>query len=92
MLAYSRWVSDAGIRGIPFAECRSYQNKTFLVLIPKKKGARDIQDFRPINLVGSLYKILAKVLANKLKRVIDKVVSNNQNAFEGGLDRFWMQP
>ena len=43
-----------------------------------------MQDFKPISLVGSLYKILVKVLANRLKSVIGKVVSNSQNAFVGG--------
>ena len=59
-------------------------NATFLVLIPKKEGASDVQDFRPISLMGSLYKIMAKVLANRLKRVMGKVVSYSQNAFVGG--------
>ena len=54
------------------------------MLIPKKEGASDVQDFKPISLVGSLYKIIAKVLANRLKRVMGKVVSNSQNAFVGG--------
>nr|CAN80153.1 hypothetical protein VITISV_037499 [Vitis vinifera] len=58
-------------------------NANFLVLIPKKGGAGDIQDFRSISLVGSLYKILAKVLTNRLKKVISKMVSNSQNAFVG---------
>ena len=40
-------------------------NVTFIALIPKKNGASNIRDFRPINLVGSVYKILAKVLANR---------------------------
>ena len=43
-------------------------NSTFLVLVPKKGGAEDLRDFRPISLVGGLYKILAKVLANRLKK------------------------
>ena len=64
---------------------------TFLVLILKKRAASDVQDFKPISLVGSLYKILAKVLVNKLKSVIDKVELNNHNAFVG-VDRLWMQP
>ena len=34
--------------------------------------------------MGSLYKIIVKVLANRLKRVMGKVVSNSQNAFVGG--------
>ena len=50
-------------------------NNTFLVLIPKKGGAEDLGDFRPISLLGGLYKLLAKVLANRLKKVIGKVVS-----------------
>ena len=52
-------------------------NATFLVLIPKKEGASDVQDFKPISLMGSLYKIIAKVLENRLKRVMGKVVSNS---------------
>ncbi|KAJ9690749.1 hypothetical protein PVL29_013085 [Vitis rotundifolia] len=60
-------------------------NTTFLVLIPKKGGAEDLSNFRPISLVGSLYKLFAKVLTNRLKKVVGKVVSTTQNAFvEGG--------
>ena len=55
-------------------------NSTFLVLIPKKETTEDIMDYRLISLVGSLYKILAKVLANRLKNV----VSAAQNAFVEG--------
>ncbi|RVW32661.1 Transposon TX1 uncharacterized 149 kDa protein [Vitis vinifera] len=59
-------------------------NSTFLVLVPKKGGADDLRDYRPISLVGGLYKILAKVLANRLKKVVSKVVSPTQNAFVEG--------
>ena len=59
-------------------------NTTFLVLIPKKGGAEDLGDFRPISLLGGLYKLLAKVLANRLKKVLGKVVSEDQNAFMKG--------
>ena len=59
-------------------------NNTFLVLIPKKSGAEDLRDFRPISLLGGLYKLLAKVLANRLKKVVGKVVSISQNAFVRG--------
>ena len=47
----------------------------FLVLVPKKGGADDLRDFRPIRLVERLYKLLAKVLTNRLKNVVGKVVS-----------------
>ena len=59
-------------------------NATFISLIPKKNGASNIRDFRPISLVGSVYKILAKVLANRLKEVLDQLVSESQNSFVGG--------
>ncbi len=44
-------------------------NATFLALIPKKLGVVDVNDFRPISLVSGVYKIIAKVLANRLKRI-----------------------
>lgn len=47
----------------------------------QKKVRKDIKDFRPISSVGGLYKLLEKVLANKLKKVIGKVVSNFQHVF-----------
>ena len=59
-------------------------NATFLVLIPKKEGVEDLKDFRPISLVGGLYKWLTKVLANRLKGVLAKVISMTQNAFVEG--------
>ena len=54
------------------------------MLIPKKGGAEDLKDFRPISLVGGLYKWLAKVLANRIKGVLAKVISTSQNAFVEG--------
>ena len=63
-------------------------NSTFLVLIPKKENAVDIKDFRPISLVGGLYKVLAKVLANRLKRVVGQVVSTAQKCVCGGKTNF----
>ena len=59
-------------------------NAMFLVLIPKKGGADDLRDFRPISLVGGIYKLLAEVLANRLKKVINRVVSPAQNSFVEG--------
>ena len=59
-------------------------NVTFIALILKKNGASNIRDFRPISLVGSVYKILAKVLTNRLKEVLDRLISESQNSFVGG--------
>lgn len=38
----------------------------------------------PFSLVSSVYKIIAKVLANRLRRVVEKIISNPQNAFVKG--------
>ena len=59
-------------------------NSTFIVMVPKKEGADDFKDFRPISLVGSLYKLIAKVLANRLKKVMSRLVNKAQNAFVEG--------
>ena len=59
-------------------------NATFLVLVPKGSTVKDLNDLRPINLVGSLYKILSKVLANIIKRVMGLIISQSQNAFVEG--------
>ena len=59
-------------------------NSTFIVMVPKKEGAEDFKDFKPISLVGSLYKLIAKGLVNRPKKVMDRVVNKAQNAFVEG--------
>jgi hypothetical protein len=56
-------------------------NSTFIVLIPKVDNPQRLIDFRPISLVGSMYKILAKLLANRLRLVLGSVISETQSAF-----------
>jgi hypothetical protein len=59
-------------------------NTTFIALIPKVESPQRLNDFRPISLVGSMYKILAKVLANRLHSIIGSVISDSQSAFVKG--------
>ena len=59
-------------------------NATFIILIPKKKGAKELRDFRPISLIGSIYKLFAKVLTERIKRVLAKLVDSRQMAFIQG--------
>ena len=59
-------------------------NKAFLVLIPKCQGAEQVGDFRPISLSNSIYLIIAKVLANRLREVINYLVGAAQTAFIPG--------
>ncbi|GJR46170.1 RNA-directed DNA polymerase, eukaryota, reverse transcriptase zinc-binding domain protein [Tanacetum coccineum] len=50
-------------------------------LIPKIPGANVVKDFRPISLIGSLYKIIAKILANRLVDKLGSIVNEVQSAF-----------
>jgi hypothetical protein len=59
-------------------------NSTFIALIPKVDNPQQFNDFRPISLVGSLYKILAMILANRLRLVIGSVIPDSQSAFIKG--------
>ena len=59
-------------------------NTTFIVLVPKKFEAEDLKDFRPISLVNSLYKLISKVLANRLKKVMSCLVNKAQISFVEG--------
>jgi len=56
-------------------------NTTFIALIPKVESPQKLSDFRPISLVGYLYKILAEVLANRPRLVVGKVISKTQSTF-----------
>ena len=59
-------------------------NASFLTLIPKKCNAVNIKDFCPISLVGNVYKLLSKVLANRLRAVLDNLISETQNSYVSG--------
>ncbi|GLT98877.1 hypothetical protein SLE2022_163520 [Rubroshorea leprosula] len=59
-------------------------NSSFLALIPKKLNPEQFKEYRPISLIGCLYKLLAKVLANRLKMVMEGIISESQAAFIGG--------
>uniref|UniRef100_A0A2N9I2D6 Reverse transcriptase domain-containing protein n=1 Tax=Fagus sylvatica TaxID=28930 RepID=A0A2N9I2D6_FAGSY len=72
-----------GPDGFPMAFFQSL-NATFLALIPKKSDAVEVKDFRPISLVGGVHKILAKLLANRLRLVLHTIISPSQNAFVQG--------
>ncbi|GJT95488.1 RNA-directed DNA polymerase, eukaryota, reverse transcriptase zinc-binding domain protein [Tanacetum coccineum] len=56
-------------------------NSSFITLIPKIPNANMVKDFRPISLIGSVYKIIAKILENRLVTVLEDIVSESQYAF-----------
>jgi len=59
-------------------------NTTWVTLIPKKKGLLEVTDFRLISLVGSLYKVIAKILSCRLKTVLPNLIGESQTTFVFG--------
>jgi hypothetical protein len=63
------------------AEIPEGWNDTTVVLIPKVKDPQWLKDLRPISLCNVLYKIISKVLANRLKVFLHDIISPNQSDF-----------
>mgnify|MGYP003702231609 CR=1 FL=1 len=59
-------------------------NCSFITLIPKKENPVGLGDYRPISLISSVYKIIAKVLSSRLRKVLPKIISEVQTAFLSG--------
>lgn len=59
-------------------------NSSFITLVPKVKDPLHLGDFRPISLIGCMYKIIAKSLANRLKQVVGLNIDEVQTAFVEG--------
>ncbi|CAA7020347.1 unnamed protein product [Microthlaspi erraticum] len=56
-------------------------NSTSLVLIPKRPGAEELKDFRPIACLNTLYKVITRLLSERLKNVLPGIILPNQTAF-----------
>lgn len=59
-------------------------NTTTIVLIPKVDTPTRLTDFRPISLCNVIYKVIAKCLVNRLRPMLDELVSSVQSAFVPG--------
>jgi len=63
-------------------------NSSFIALIPKLKDPQHISDFRPISLIGCVYKVIAKILSNRLSKVRNHLIDERQSAFVKGRQLF----
>lgn len=74
-------VSKAVLKALNSGAIPKNLNHTFLTLIPKIQSPKEVVDFRPIRLSNVLYKLIAKVLANRLKPLFPTLISETQSAF-----------
>ena len=77
-------VTDACLSYITNRAFSKKFNDTLIVLIPKHMQPEQLTNMRPIALCNVLYKIIAKMLANRMKLVLGEVISDSQSAFVPG--------
>lgn len=56
-------------------------NHTHICLIPKFQSASDVSDFRPISLWSVAYKLISKIMCQRLQQCLDGIISESQAAF-----------
>ena len=74
-------VIDASLAILNSGNMLASLNHTYIALIPKTKSPEKANDFRPISLCNVLYKIVSKTIANRLMKILPKLVSESQSAF-----------
>jgi hypothetical protein len=84
-----RWIKGdvmAAVHKLYVGDGRGFEklNRALIMLIPKKQGAIEVGDYRPISLIHSFAKLFSKLLATQLRPKMDGLISMNQSAFIKG--------
>ena len=56
-------------------------NASFITLIPKNHNPIALNEYRPISLIGIFHKVISKVLTERLKKVMGKLIGETQTTF-----------
>ncbi|KAH0765964.1 hypothetical protein KY285_001835 [Solanum tuberosum] len=83
MKLVASWLSRI-FDSVPIIFSYLLKNPQEKALIPKKAGASELKDFRPISLITGIYKVIAMLLTERLKKVVDRLVNKHQMAFIKG--------
>jgi hypothetical protein len=67
-------------------EASAFINRGLITLIPKTGDRSKLRNWRPITLLGSVYKILAKALAGRLQAFLLDIIKPNQTGFVEGMN------
>eukprot|EP00253_Pinus_taeda_P029607 PITA_29607 len=59
-------------------------SSTFIALIPKKERFDSFHDFRPISLCNIMFKIISRIIAERMKHILNSFISRDQHAFLKG--------
>lgn len=78
LVKISSWLS---LLSLPRGSSQKGVNSTILALIPKKDDVKEMKDYRPISCYNVIYKVISKILANRLKVLLPGFISGNQSAF-----------
>lgn len=57
-------------------------NTIYICLIPKKDNASTISQYRPISLCNTIYKIITKIIMNRLKPILEQIIHPSQSSFQ----------
>lgn len=77
-------MTDAVIKFFRTGQFLKEINASVITLIPKCQNPIKVSEFRPISCCNVIYKCISKILADRLKRCLSRIISYNQSAFVVG--------